>query len=386
MFIDKQPEKNIDYYKRLLKAIGSLSNLFSENPEPYIDDRIAENLFCKAFDAKNLSRSDASADASKNRVGLGIKTFLEGNGRTLQKVAEFNKDHISFNTLALEEKIRKISELRNERIETTKRIFGLDNLIYHCITRHVGGIELYETPFNLIEVEKIKNIKIARGGSSIQFSDSKNDYSFNNSKSTLYKRFTADNIILNLPVRIIADPFEEIEKIISEIGLIFSPIKQQPHIFLPLYSTRGGSKKVPEKSQLNQWNASGRPRNFNEAYIPIPAWINKKFNNFFPPRDEVFELTLPNREIMSAKICQDNSKALMSNPNSKLGEWILRDVLNLEEGELLTYEKLQTIGLDTVVIYKVDNSHYDIDFTSIDSYEKFKLDNVSSFDDEENEE
>ena len=35
--------------------------------------------------------------------------------------------------------------------------------------------------------------------------------------------------------------------------------------------------------------------------------------------------------------------------------WLLRDVLDLHERELLTYEKLQTIGLDYVVVYKIDN-------------------------------
>jgi len=78
---------------------------------------------------------------------------------------------------------------------------------------------------------------------------------------------------------------------------------------------------------------------------------------------------------MSAKVCQDNSKALMSNPNSALGKWLLRDVLNLREKELLNYDKLQTIGLDTVVIYKIDNEHFDIDFTRVGSYEKFEVEN-----------
>ena len=88
-----------------------------------------------------------------------------------------------------------------------------------------------------------------------------------------------------------------------------------------------------------------------------------------------FELTLPDRTTMSAKICQDNSKALMSNPNSALGKWLLRDVLNLRERQLLSYDKLQSIGLDTVVIYKINNGHYDIDFTRIGSYEKFEVEN-----------
>ena len=62
----------------------------------------------------------------------------------------------------------------------------------------------------------------------------------------------------------------------------------------------------------------------------------------------------------------------MSNPNAALGKWLLRDVLDLHERELLTYEKLQTIGLDSVVVYKIDNDRYDIDFTRIGSYEQFE--------------
>ena len=127
-------------------------------------------------------------------------------------------------------------------------------------------------------------------------------------------------------------------------------------------------------------SASGRPRDPNEVYIPIPAWLHKRFPNFFPPRDQSFELTLPDRNVMSAKLCQDNSKALMSNPNLALGKWLLRDVLNLRERELLTYQKLQTIGLDSVVVYKIDNERYDIDFTKIGSYERFATDNSAAAD------
>lgn len=376
MFLERQSQNQIGYYERLLKAVGSLSNLFSESPEPYLASRATENLFCKAFEAQNLSRSDASADASKGKVGFGIKTFLEGNGRTMQKVAEFNSDHLMFGTLPPEEKVRKIAELRNERIITTKRIFGLDDLIYHCITRKVGKILVYETPAPLIDINSIKDVKVTARGATIQFSDSNAEYSFNNSKSTLYKRFiTPDQVLLDVPVRILTDPFSAVEKLISEAGLIFAPVKVLPHVFLPLYSMRGGTKRVPEKSGLNQWNAAGRPRDPNEIYIPIPAWVHRKFEGFFPPRDGAFELTLPDGTTMSAKVCQDNSKALMSNPNSALGKWLLRDVLNLREKELLNYDKLQTIGLDTVVIYKIDNEHFDIDFTRVGSYEKFEVEN-----------
>jgi len=381
MFIENQSKEQRDYYERLLKAVGSLSKLFSESSEPYIAYRAAENLFCKAFEAENLSRSDASADASKNRIGFGIKTFLHKNGKSFEKIAEFNSDHALFRALGAEEKIKKIAELRNERIETTKRIFGLEQIIYHCITRQVGKILVYETPAPLIKIDEITNLKV--NDNTIQFSDPSAEYSFNVAKSTLYKRFvTPEDVLLEVPVRILEDPFDQIEKLITEAGLIFAPIKVQPHVFLPLYSTRGGNKKVPEKSGLNQWNASGRPRDPNEIYIPIPAWVHRKFPNFFPPRDQAFQLTLPDRATMSAKVCQDNSKALMSNPNSALGKWLLRDVLNLSERELLTYDKIQAIGLDTVVIYKTDNETYDIDFTRIGSYEKFLVENGENAEEE----
>ncbi|MGI8569720.1 MAG: hypothetical protein ACR2KT_11925 [Methylocella sp.] len=377
-FLSGQPHDQTERYEKLLKAVGALSKLFSESPEPYISSRAAENIFCKAFVADNLSRSDASADASKNGVGFGIKTFLHKNGRPMEKVAEFNGDHALFDQLPLTEKIQKIATLRNERIETTKRIFGLSDLTYHCVTRSIGKITIYESPFLPINIDKIDNKKIQLRGNIISFTDDREDYSFNIPKSTLYKRFLAGDSALEIPVRIITDPFAEIESLIDRAGLIFAPEKIAPHAFLPLYATARGEKRVPERSGLNQWNAGGRSRDSNEVYIPIPAWMHRHFPNFFPPRDQTFELMLPDRHTMNAKVCQENSKALMSNPNAALGKWLLRDVLNLQERELLTYQKLQTIGLDSVVVYKIDNEHYDIDFTRIGSYERFEALNSAS--------
>jgi len=75
---------------------------------------------------------------------------------------------------------------------------------------------------------------------------------------------------------------------------------------------------------------------------------------------------------MQSKICQDGGKALMSYSNRELGQWILRDVLKLDEGALLTYDKLQEVGIDSVRIDKINNSDFEISFTKIGSYEKFK--------------
>jgi len=84
-----------------------------------------------------------------------------------------------------------------------------------------------------------------------------------------------------------------------------------------------------------------------------------------------FTLHLPNGSSMSAKVCQDNSKALMSNPNKELGKWILRDILNLKEGELLSYEKLQFIGIDSIRIDKIDKLNYKINFVGLESFENY---------------
>lgn len=143
-------------------------------------------------------------------------------------------------------------------------------------------------------------------------------------------------------------------------------------VILPLYSPK--SKKVPLKSGLNQWNASGRKRDKNEIYIPIPASIHRVFPNFFLSRDDSFSLRLPSGRYLSVKVCQDGGKALMSNPNLALGEWLLREVLGLSDWELVTYETLQKSGIDSVEISKYKDNTYEITFKQIGSFDKFAQD------------
>jgi hypothetical protein len=122
---------------------------------------------------------------------------------------------------------------------------------------------------------------------------------------------------------------------------------------------------------LNQWNAGGRKRDINEIYIPIPAIIHKKYPNFFPKRYKKFHLKVPTKEIFNAKVCQDNSKALMTDPNKALSDWLLRKVLKLKEGELATIEKLNKLGFDSVIIIKEDDRNYKIDIMKSGSYDIF---------------
>ncbi|MEH7885125.1 NgoFVII family restriction endonuclease [Bacillus sp. JJ1609] len=390
-----QPLDNQKLYKQMLNSTASLSNLFSESDSPYLVSRNVENAFCEALGADNLGRADCSADASIDKIGVGIKTFLHGNGKTLQKVAEFNKESELYRTYSPKELVVKIAELRNERIEFTKRTYGLESMIYHCVTRLPGKILLFEMPMHLVQTDSISNIKSSNNGNAITFEDGLNEYSFNVTKSTLYKRFILPELLAlaTIEVAIHAQPYkllaklEEIAKpihynnynslqsydLVSEdIALYDNSSGSENFVILPLFSDRGAQRHVPEKSGLNQWNAAGRARNPNEVYIPIPSWIHKDFKGFFPSRDQDFQLRLPDKSRMSAKVCQENSKALMSNPNSRLGEWLLRQVMDLSEREPLTYDRLQTLGIDSVVVYKHSEREYSIDFRELGTYDLFE--------------
>ncbi|MGL5068113.1 MAG: hypothetical protein ACRC6T_09910 [Sarcina sp.] len=380
MFLETQSMEMKNRYKLMLRDLGSLSNIFSDSDVPYLAYRATENIFCKAFNADNLSRSDCSADAAKNGIGFGIKTFLEGNGNTMQKVAEFNRDSSLYKNIATpKEMIEKVAELRNERINSTKRIHGLSSLIYHYITRSRGKIRIFECNMDAVNIEKINITKVNE--SSIHFTDSINEYSFNISKSTLFKRFKSENLLLEFEVEIIKDPYTLLSELMEnrkeaerEVEVEIEEKKEKEFVYLPLFSEKGG-RHVPLKSGLNQWNAAGRKRNLDEIYIPVPALIKNKFSGFFPKRDTTFELILPDGKEITAKICQSGDKALMSNPNTELGEWLLRQVMNLKEEELLTYDMLKKMDIDSVIIYKEKEGKYSINFKEVGAYDSF-IDNI----------
>jgi hypothetical protein len=368
VFFQSQKPKLKKEYEQFLKIAGYLSNLFSESDIPYLYYRVAEKVFCRAFEAEDLSRSDVSADAKKNTMGIGLKTFLMSNNRTFQKIAEFNNDRKRYENLSPENLIREVSKLRNARIQFTENAHALENSIYHCVIRDKGKFLIFEELMDKIDISSIKNVKKRKG--SITFDDGKHDYSFLTSKSTLTKRFITKPIVYEFNVEILKDPLLELRKLLEKTSLHFekeSKIKQT--IYLPLY---GRNQTVSEKSGLNQWNAGGRERHANEIYIPIPAEIHKNFPSFFPSREISFDLKLPNGKTMQSKVCQDGGKALMSHSNRELGQWILRDVLKLKEGELLTYDKLHILGIDSVRIDKIDSSIFEINFARTGSYERFR--------------
>ena len=62
----------------------------------------------------------------------------------------------------------------------------------------------------------------------------------------------------------------------------------------------------------------------------------------------------------------------MTNPNNALSDWLLRKVLELKEGQLLTYKRLKLLGIDSIRLVKMDNNNFKIDFAKIDSYDNFQ--------------
>ncbi len=395
IFLKTRSQEKIDQYLLYLKSVGSFSNLYSSSSKPYVQYRVAENTFCKAFDAENLARADAAYDALIDGFGIGIKTFILAGNSKIEKIAEFNSFSAELRGFSGLDLARRLAHYRNLRITTADRIYGVDKRVYHIIGRDAYKIKIFEVGYDLIDLENIEII--AENKSSLKFRDNLNEYNFNFSKSVLMKRFNVPSDALEIEISIIPDPinvlfrlfgeaneigadFLDIKNAISdEMSLSTSEIEEQipgvDYVVLPLYSPQSKLKNrepiVPLKSQLNQWNAGGRERDPGEVYIFIPIKLHHEYGDFFPGRDMPFNLRIPSGEVLSAKVCQENGKALMTNPNNAMSNWILRRVLGLEPGELLQYSRLVEVGFDAVKITKIDNFNFLIDLTQVDGYEEF---------------
>ena len=369
-------------YFEMLRLMASISRLFSESSTPYLDYRLTENLFCKYFEAQNDARSCIAYDARLSNLGIGIKTFGINKGYSTEKIAEFNKLKPKLDGLKGYDLARQIAIFRNERMEFSNSTYDVNETQYHIVGRQDGCLKVFNTPYDMVNINAICDVEDKEA--SISFNDSINEYSFNKSKSVLLKRFYLPTEYKEIPVDILGEPLELLAQLLNTSNSLssqtFSPIypreiKGIDYVILPLYSKRG-VPHVPERSGLNQWNAKGRVRDANEVYIPIPKSIHNLYPNFFPRRDCPFELILPDGKSLTAKVCQDGGKALMSNPNAALGEWILRKVLRKPIGELVTIDDLNTFGIDSVKIITTHTNNaigepiYKIIFTESD-YEDY---------------
>jgi hypothetical protein len=388
-FAEIDIEKGGNYLK-FLSAISKLSGLFSDSSVPYINYRVVENIFCKSFEAGNLSRSDTAFDAKYNSIGVGLKTFVCSSSNSNEKIAEFPSLSRELNILQEKELVYKLAEFRNERIKLATRLYNIENSIYHIVARKEKQLLLFETDYYLIDINNIKNVIKTRAGWS--FDDGKNFYSYSYSKSTLSRKFIIPDNVFKLPIDIIDDPYTLILELFENKDLKSSDdilVKGVNYVILPLYGIKDKEKFVYERSGLNQWNGKPRPnqerRGYGEFYIQVPSLIHNKYPSFFPEiksQKEYFNIQIPTGEIFKASMCQtykteinneivNKGKGLMTNPNKALSDWLLRKVLHLKEGELATMDKLDRLGFDSVILIKDKNGDYKIDIMKTNSFYNF---------------
>ncbi len=402
-------------YSGHLKMVASLSGLFSDSDKPLINYRTAEKLFAIASGAEDVSRKDCSFDStiSLSKAGVGVKTFTANSHkhRSLEKIAEFSKaEYLDVTSKLIGKNLAtKVAEFRNRRVTSDALERGLDlNLsYYHCVVRVPGGLVVHEEPYSLINTRTLtpltNNGKPAKKWpgtkvATLHFTDGQNRYMFHSGKNTLYKDFDLSLHVTTpvLRVAIITDVFAKLMAFFSADSS--GPSKQQKssvpitsnssatspdenYVILPLYSTR--SHQVAEKSGINQWNAGGRVRTFGESYIPVPAAVHKVAPNFFPSKNEKFELVIPTGKTVTAKICQAGGKALMADPNKDLLEWLYsvidgnmeRAKDRLAKRQPYQYADLVEIGKDCVKVQLLEESprRYKVEFADLGAYDEFIL-------------
>ena len=392
-------------YASLMRFIARFSRLFSDSATPLIDYRFVEKAFVHVTGARDLSRKDISFDAAlQPDKGVGIKTFgmTSNASHKLEKVAEFTADarNGAFTALPPESIAHVVADLRNVRLRSDATQVGLaiEESFYHCLLRVPGGVRLHEQEMELIDFDRIQPISsqgnvlskfATTNDDHVRFTDGIKDYTFHRSKNTLMQRFrlsegyTSGIIDLAIEERIwdaiLDGQFDSF--FVATPGTSLRALEFES-VVLPLYSTKSSIlKTIPPRSGINQWNAGGRSRKFGEAYIPIPRKVHDIRPGFFPPRDEKFELLLPSGKVVTAKVCQDGSKALMSDPNTDLCGWLFsaldgeHSVAQMRHAERrpYSYGDLLRIAKDSVRITRVgaQKTKFELELVPVGSYEAF---------------
>ena len=411
-------------YKNAMEKISLLTPLFSDGETAYIPYRFVERLFAKCANATNIAQSNAVFDTRlASGSGVGVKTFVMNTSANskFEKVQEFTKraGRTKLNSLPKKQIMEQVSIYRNASIISDSYEYEIDltSSIYHCFIRKPGKGLVLEEKYELIDFDSLSPCdksgndlsKFDESSRDFFFTDHKNVYSYSKSKSVLMKRFQLVPENCKIEFELPMDP--EIwslyySGISTSMGLVSNPLDLigqdeeiedvdvklhfatpgKDFVVLPLYATRYKIRTVSSRSGINQWNARGRARKFGEAYIPIPKAVRKSFPDFFPSRFTKFDLNIPgSQNPISVQICQDDGKALMSDPNIDLCGWVykvidpnfvLSDLGTYIERKPFTYEDLLKVGKDCVIVSKDSNSlQYEISFGPIGGYEDF-LDSI----------
>ncbi|RZJ81922.1 MAG: hypothetical protein EOO47_02555 [Flavobacterium sp.] len=143
-------------------------------------------------------------------------------------------------------------------------------------------------------------------------------------------------------------------------------------LILPLYSPVSkayGEEPVPQHTHLNRWNNLGGQDHDPAAVFSIPIILSHYQTNFFPAHKKRFTCLLPNGENVEAHVCADCHLFYVHQPQL-LDAWLLQTVLQLEPGQLLSYQHLNQIGVDAIILTK-KTDHYTIEVAELNAYEHF---------------
>ncbi|WP_261379783.1 restriction endonuclease PLD domain-containing protein [Streptococcus sp. sy010] len=401
---EKYTKEEREEYIKFLQIYGALTNLFRQkhgDPIPYLDSKFQETIYAKVFKSENVDIGNTPHDIlsifADKRIGIGLKTWMNSSP-SFQKVMQLKRYKAEidpFFSKSDEELALKLSQIKNDRMLADYKRLGLteDGNIYHYITRDAGKFVIQETLYPLVDLNNLRDFK--RTSTAFQWSDGHKDYKFTYSDSQIWQHFDSnkkDTLVLNtFDVNIIDDPFEFL---LQSYFNFIDDFKNKSHqddiieVYLPLYSYR--SKEVEEKSGLNSWNSAPKNRRsstlrpLNEIYIPIPREFHKKVPNFFcsdifevermqnnytgdkKNKPQVrFHLKLPNGKLIPALVGQERMKSLQSGSlterdpetnkrygQSALGQWLLVDVLGLNERQIVTRDWLQKKGTDSVRLWR----------------------------------
>lgn len=424
---DRYTQDERESYIEYLKIYGALSGLFNQKASttgaPYLDSKFQETVYAKSFNSEGVdignTPHDIKSTFGSDSVGIGIKTWLSSKP-SFQKVMQLKKYKTiidKFNDPGTSDQLAyKISEIKNERLMFDYKRLGLkqDGNVYHYVTRDMGLLTLNETSYPLVDINNLVPGNLTN--KSFNFSDGQKEYKYTFGDSQIWMKFEEtqkDTSILDkIPVSLIDDPFlflkNAYNNYTSNNGILVPRPVAPDYLYLPLYSYQKGT--VPESSGLNAWN--GKPKTSGsttlrpkgEAYIPIPKAVWKKKPYWVDPNVDMrkyneykkatgkssyeINLHLPDGTVFPALFAQEGFKALQTDPQSRLGIWIL-NVLGIANPQRVKYDQsainvvtmdlLELLGVDSVKLWHQDPNNLKevwIDFAEFDSFEEFMNDEL----------
>lgn len=118
---------------------------------------------------------------------------------------------------------------------------------------------------------------------------------------------------------------------------------------------------LPQRSGLNWGQRPEEHREPNQAYIRLPAAVNK--TDFFPERSQHFTVFTDDGKVLICTRAQDQGKAIHTpHNNSLIGEYF-RHRLEVPFGRPVRTDDLLVFGRTDIVFYKLDEETYYMDFS-----------------------